>query len=139
MEWGEYYMEPTPEDHRQNHRLQELENAIKSINESLIGVWRNLQELEGADRALEIALVGHNGQNGVRGTMMAHYEQVHKRMDNLEASVNHMSVSIAAFAVQLESLTVTLKMGIKIAAAIGSIIAAAGTVVAILVSLGVIG
>lgn len=123
------------EDSRQNHRLTDLESAIREITTKLASVGCKLEELEGADRGLEIALVGTDGNNGIRGTMIEHYEQVHKRIDKLEVSVDSLAKSVASFSVQLESLIATIKTGMKIGGALATIITVIGVIFGIVHSL----
>jgi archaellum component FlaC len=117
------------EDSRQNHRLKNLEDAIDVLKADVAGIWKSYTRLE-------TALIGHNGQNGIRGTMMDHYRTTNDRLDKLEHSIGSISQSMQTLAGELQSLVVTLKTIMKIAGGVAGIATFFGVIVGIMHTLG---
>lgn len=108
------------EDSRQNHRLQELEDAIAVMRADIQGLWN------GHNR-IEVALIGHDGRNGIRGTMMDHYKQQSQRLGDVEQAVKGLTKNV-------DSMTTTLKTISKAFGAISAVIGTVGIIVGIVVA-----
>lgn len=129
--YEEYFLEPSPEDTRQNHRLKNLEDGINVLRDADVEIWKAIEELKGADRALEVALIGKDGNNGIRGTMMEHYETVQSRIDKLDSAVIDMDNAIRSLTSSVDKLTTMIATIGKLGGALVGASAIVGVVWAI--------
>lgn len=110
---GDYVLPPevgdhvTAEDRRQNHRLKELEDAVAVLKADVGGLWRVFNRLE-------TALIGHDGKNGMRGTMQTHYETTSQRLDKMDTKIDDLSQEVTSLTVDLSSLVRTIQTSLKV-------------------------
>lgn len=116
------------EDDRQNQRLKELENIVATMRTDIQGLWNS-------HNRIEVALVGHNGHNGIRGTMMEHYKTSTVRLQELENTLAQQSQDFNTVGRQLEHLETTLKTIAKVFGAMSAVVGTAGIIVGIVVAL----
>jgi hypothetical protein len=98
---GEYtYTEERvgPEDRRQNVRLRELEDEVKALQADNASLWKMFNRLE-------TALIGHDGKNGIRGTMQEQYDTTNGRLVKLETKVDDVNISVSQLALDLAKLS----------------------------------
>lgn len=115
------------EDERQNQRLKELENIVATMRTDIQGLWNS-------HNRIEVALVGHNGQNGIRGTMMEHYKTSTVRLQELEDTLVQQSKDFNQVGRQLEHLETTLRTIAKVFGAMSAVIGTVGIIVGIIVA-----
>jgi hypothetical protein len=115
------------EDSRQNQRLRELEDSVATMRADIQGLWNS-------HNRIEVALIGHNGQNGIRGTMMEHYKTSPARLEALEVTISQQTQDFHKVGRQLEHLETTLKTIAKFFGALSGIIGVAGIIVGIIVA-----
>lgn len=87
-----------PEDRRQNVRLRELEDEVKALQADNASLWKMFNRLE-------TALIGHDGKNGIRGTMQEQYNTTNGRLDNLDGKIDDVNISVSQLALDLAKLS----------------------------------
>lgn len=110
------------EDNRQNHRIQALEDAVDVLKADVAGIWKSYTRLE-------TALIGHNGQNGIRGTMQEHYRTTTERLDKMETSIDAMSA-------ELRTLITTMTTILKVAGSLAGLATFVGVIIGIVRAVG---
>lgn len=58
---------------------------------------------------MEVALIGHDGNNGIRGTMQEHYRTTNDRLDDIDALVRSQSINLTDLTTQLQRMTTTFQ------------------------------
>lgn len=105
------------EDNRQNHRLQTLENEIITMRTEVQSLWNS-------HNRIEVALIGHDGKNGMRSTMVEHYASANGRLDQVTNRLDRLAGEVS-------ELTVTTKTIAKLFGGLSAVVGVAGIVVAI--------
>jgi len=136
MAHGEYYNDEVKksdlqglrdEDNRQNHRLLVLEQLVEKMR-------GDIQELWNSHGRIEVALIGHDGQNGIRGTMMDHYQTTRERLEGVESGLRNLATDVSSVARSLQTLETTIRAAGKGFGIIGAIIGVVGIIVGIVVA-----
>jgi hypothetical protein len=107
------------EDNRQNHRIQVLEDSMNVMLSDINRLWQS-------HNRIEVALIGPDGKNGMRGKMDEQYQAQSSRIDGLAQDVTRVVR-------ELSELTTTTKTVGKILGSISVIIGTVGTIVGIIV------
>ena len=81
-QWGEYYMERTPEE------IRDLRAENRAQNKRLENVERSVTEMR-------VALVGIDDKNGLRGELREHKDNTNKKLEHIESQLDGMVSSIA--------------------------------------------
>lgn len=113
------------EDKRQNERIKQLEAGMKAMELQVNDLWQS-------HNRIEVALVGHNGDNGIRRTMLDHYKSSTSRLGNLESQINNQNGTLANLSTQINTMETTLKTIAKIFGSASAVIATVGMIFAII-------
>lgn len=97
----------SPEDNRQNNRLAELEAAVAVLRADISGLWKMFNRLE-------TALIGHDGKNGIRGTMQDQYYTTNGRLDKLDRKIDDVTASVNSLALDLAKLASSVATATKV-------------------------
>lgn len=113
------------EDQRQTERIQQLEVGMKNMEVQVNDLWQS-------HNRIEVALVGHNGNNGIRRTMLDHYETSASRLGNLESQITSQNGNLATLSNQINTMETTLRTIAKIFGSASAVIATIGMIFAII-------
>lgn len=80
--WGEYYMERTPEE------IRDLRAENRAQNKRLEAVEQRVAELR-------VALVGIDDQNGLRGELREHKENTSRQLSHIEEQIDGIGKDVA--------------------------------------------
>jgi uncharacterized coiled-coil protein SlyX len=113
------------EDKRQNERIKQLEAGMKAMEVQVQDLWQS-------HNRIEVALIGHNGENGIRRTMMDHYKSSVTRLGNLESRINDQNSTLIELSKNLNTMDTSLKTIAKIFGSVSALVGTVATIFAII-------
>jgi seryl-tRNA synthetase len=104
-----------PEDRRQNVRLRELEGKVTALQADNASLWKMFNRLE-------TALIGHDGKNGIRGTMQEQYNSTNGRLEKLDSKIDDVNDSVSKLALDLAKLASSMATATRVFGGVATIV-----------------